>query len=115
MSFQGYQEEVDPQLGHGIPGANGGAKVVQLTQEQLAYIVSSTVSQAVTQQMQQIGNNLPPATAANQVPQNTTAVNRFSHPSNSTYPHSRVIVRQTGWCGARELSIRLERVALRLS
>ena len=29
MSFQGYQEEVDPQVGHGIPGAEEGAQMMQ--------------------------------------------------------------------------------------
>ena len=47
--------------------------MVQLTQIQIAQIVSNAVSQALTPQMQQIGNSPPPATAANYVPQNTTA------------------------------------------
>ena len=73
MSFQGNQGEVDPQVGHEIPGADDGAQVVQLRQMQIAQIVSNTVSQALTHQMQQIGNSPPSATAANFVPQNTTA------------------------------------------
>ena len=73
MSFQGNQGEVDPQVEHEIPGADGGAQVVQLTQVQIAQIVSNAVSQALTHQMQQIGNSPPSATAANYGPQNTTA------------------------------------------
>ena len=30
--FQGYQGEMNPQVGHGIPGAEGGAQMMQLTQ-----------------------------------------------------------------------------------
>ena len=51
-----------------------------MTQIQIAQIVSNAISQALTHQMQQIGNNPPSATAANYVPQNTTAaqqVRRF--------------------------------------
>ena len=48
MSFQGHQGEVDPQVGHKIPGADGGAQVVQLTQMQIAQIVSNAVSQVLT-------------------------------------------------------------------
>ena len=73
MSFQGNQRGVDPQVGHEISGADDGAQVVQLTQMQIAQIVSNAVSQALTHQMQQIGNSPPSATAANYVPQNTTA------------------------------------------
>ena len=74
MSFQGNQGEVDPQVGHEIPGADDGAQVVQLTQMQIAQIVSNAVSQALTYQTKQIGNSPPSATAGNYVPQNTTAV-----------------------------------------
>ena len=73
MSFQGNQGEVDPQVGNEIPGADDGARVVQLTQMQIAQIVSNAVSQALNHQMQQIGNNPLSATAANYVSQNTTA------------------------------------------
>ena len=77
MSFQGNQGEVDPQIGHEIPGADDGAQVVQLTQMQIAQIASNAVSQALTHQMQQIGNSQPSATsAANYVPQNTTAAQK---------------------------------------
>ena len=31
MSFKGYQEEVNPQVGHEIPGAEEGAQMMQLT------------------------------------------------------------------------------------
>ena len=73
MSFQGNQGEVDPQLGHGIPGSDDGAQVVQLTQMQIAQNVSNAVSQALTQQMLQTRNSPPSATAAKYMPQNTTA------------------------------------------
>ena len=93
MSFQGNQGEVDLQVGHEVPGADDGAQVVQSTQMKIAQIVSNAVSQALTHQMQQIGNSPSSATAANYVPQNT---NRFKHPSSSIYQHSRVIVQQAG-------------------
>ena len=57
MSSQGNQGEVDPQVGHEMPGADDGAQVVQLTQMKIAQIVSNAVSQALTHQMQQTGNN----------------------------------------------------------
>ena len=59
MSFQGNQGEVDPlvAVGHEISGADDGAQVVQLTQIQIAQIVSNAVSQALTHQMQQIRNS----------------------------------------------------------
>ena len=44
---------------------------------QIAQIVSNAVSQALTHQMQHIGNSPPSATAANYVPQNTTAAQQF--------------------------------------
>ena len=52
MSFQGIQGEVDPQVRQGVPGADDGTQVVQLTQMQIAQIVSNAVSQALTHQMQ---------------------------------------------------------------
>ena len=75
MPFQGNQGEVDPLVGvgHEIPGAGDGAQVVQLTQLQISQIVSNAVSQALTHQIQQLGNSPPSATAANHVTQNTTA------------------------------------------
>ena len=56
MSFQCNQGEIDPLVGVGreIPGADDGTQVVQLTQIQIAEIVSNAVSQALTHQMQQI-------------------------------------------------------------
>ena len=55
MSFQGNQGEVDPLVGvgHEISGADDGAQVVQLTQIEIAQIVSNAVSQALTHQIQQ--------------------------------------------------------------
>ena len=52
MSFQGNQGEVDPLVGvgHEIPGEDNGAQLVQLTQIQIAQIVSNAVSQALTHQ-----------------------------------------------------------------
>ena len=49
MSFQGYQGEVNTQVGHEISGTEEEAQMMQLTQTQLAQIVSSAVSQALTQ------------------------------------------------------------------
>ena len=49
MSFQGYQGKVNPQVGHEIPGAEERGQMMQLTQIQLAQIVSSAVSQVLTQ------------------------------------------------------------------
>ena len=53
MSFQGNQGEIDPLVGveHEIPGADDSAQVVQLTQIQIAQIVSNAVCQALTDQM----------------------------------------------------------------
>ena len=99
MSFQGHQGEADPLVGvgHEIPGADDGAQVVQLTQIQIAQIVSNAVSQALTHQMQQIRNGPSSATTANHVTQTTTLLhNSFKHPSSSMYHHSRVIVQQAG-------------------
>ena len=49
MSFEDYQGEVNPQVGHEIPGADDGSQKMQLTQVQLT---RSAVSQVLTQQMQ---------------------------------------------------------------
>ena len=51
MYFQDYQGEVDPHVEHEIPGTEFRAHMTQLTQIQLAQIVSSAVCQALTQQM----------------------------------------------------------------
>ena len=99
MSFRGNQGEVDPLVGvgHEVPGADDGAQVVQLTQIQIAQIVSNAVSQALTHQIQQLGNSPPSATAANHVTQNSPLLhNSFKHPSSSMYQHSRVTVQQAG-------------------
>ena len=47
--------------------------MMHVTQVQVAQIVSSAVSQALTQHIQQIGSNSPLKPAANHVPQNTAA------------------------------------------
>ena len=82
MYFQGNQGEVDPLVGvgHEISGADDGAQVVQLTQIQITQIVGNAVSQALTHQIQQLGNSPPSATAANRVTQNTTAAQQFQTP-----------------------------------
>ena len=67
MPFQGYQGEVNPQVGHETSGAAEGAQMMQLTQAQLAQIVSSAVSQALTQYAQQTASNPPLAAAASAV------------------------------------------------
>ena len=64
LSFQGYQGKVNPRVGHEIQGAEEGDQMIQLTQVQLAQIVSSAASQALTQHMQQIMKNSPLAAAA---------------------------------------------------
>ena len=48
MSFRGYQGEANPQVEHKVPGAEKGAQMMQLAQVQLAQIVSSAGSQALT-------------------------------------------------------------------
>ena len=73
-------------VGHEIPGANDGAQVVQLTQVQIAQIVSNAVSQALTHQIQQLENSPPSATAANHVTQNTTAAQQFQTPIKFDVP-----------------------------
>ena len=77
MSFQGNQGEVDSLVGYKTPGADDGAQVVQLTLIQIVQIVSNEVSQALTHQMQQMGNSPPSATTANHVTQNATAAQQF--------------------------------------
>ena len=64
MSFQGYQGKVNPQVGHEIPGAEKRGQMMRLTQIQLAQIVSSAVSQALTQHVQQKASNTPLEAAA---------------------------------------------------
>ena len=94
MSFQGYQGEVNPQAWdeiHFIPGAEEGAQMMQLTQVQLAQIVSSTVNHALTQHAQQTASN--PPLQLQQVP---LKYNRYNNPSSSMYPYLRVTVQQVG-------------------
>ena len=64
MSFQGYQGEVNPQVGHEVPGEEQGAQMMQLTQVQLAQIISSAVSQVLTQHVQQTVSNPPQVAVA---------------------------------------------------
>ena len=64
MPSQGYQGQVKPQVGHEIPGAEEGPQMMQLTQVQLAQIVSSAVSRALTQHVQETANNQAIAAAA---------------------------------------------------
>ena len=45
MSLCGYQGELNPQVGHEVPGAEEGAYMMQLKQLQLVQIISSAVSQ----------------------------------------------------------------------
>ena len=88
MSAQGTQGEVDPlvRVGHEILGANDGAQVIQLTQVEIAQIVSNAVSQALPHQIQQLGNSLPSTTAANPVTQNTSAAQQFQPPIKFDVP-----------------------------
>ena len=55
---------MNPQIGHDIPEAEEGTQIMQLTQVQLAQLVSSAVSQALTQHMQHTAINPPLAAAA---------------------------------------------------
>ena len=66
------------QVGHGIPGAEKGAQVMQLTKLQLAQIVSSAVSQALTQHLQHIASNSPLRIAAEAI---TAAVQQVQAPT----------------------------------
>ena len=63
MSFLGYPREVNPQVGNDILEAEEGAQMIQLTQLQLAQIVSSAMGQALTQRVHQTTNS-PPIVAA---------------------------------------------------
>ena len=66
MSYQGYEGEVNSQVvGHEVPGEEEGAQMMQLTQAQLAQIVSSAVSQALTKYVQHTVSNQPQAAATN--------------------------------------------------
>ena len=60
--------------------------MVQLTQVQIAQIVSNAVSLALTHQIQQLRNSPPSATAANHVTQNTTAAQQFQTPIKFDVP-----------------------------
>ena len=88
MSVQGTQGGVDPLVGvgHEVSGANDGAQVIQLTQVEIAHIVSNAVSQALTHQIQQLGNSLASTTAANHVTQNTSAAQQFQPPIQFEVP-----------------------------
>ena len=55
---------MNPQVGHGIPGEGEGGQMMQLTQVRLAQIVSSAVSQVLTQHVQQTASNPPTAAVA---------------------------------------------------
>ena len=81
MSFRGYQGEVNPHVGHEIPGAGEGAQMMQLTQVQSAQIVSSAVSHALTQHVQQTATNPPIAAAAS-----TAAVQQVQTPIKFDVP-----------------------------
>ena len=68
------------QVGHEIPGVDKRGQMMQLTQVQLAQIVSSTVSQALIQHLQQIAN--PPKAAA----ASTAAVQQVQTPIKFDVP-----------------------------
>ena len=90
MFFQGYQEEVSPQVGHEIPGAEEGTQMMQLEQVQLVQIVESAVSQALIQHVQHTASNPPLAAAASAVAvQQVQSSIKFD-----VYPCSRVTVQQ---------------------
>ena len=87
MSAQGTQGEENPlvRVGHEIPGAEDGAQVVQLTQVQIAQIVSNAVSQALTHQLQQLGN-IPSTAAGNNSTHNTVAAQQYQTPIKFDVP-----------------------------
>ena len=60
--------------------------MIQLTRVQSAQIVTNAVSQALTHQIQQLGNSPPSTTAANHVTQNTTAAQQFQTPIKFDVP-----------------------------
>ena len=60
--------------------------MIQLTQVEIAQIVSNAVSQALTHQIQQLGNSLPSTTAANHVTQNTSAAQQSQPPIKFDVP-----------------------------
>ena len=66
---------MNPQVGYEIPGAEEETQMMQLTQVQLAQIVSSAVSQALTHHIQQAVSDPPLAAAAS-----TTAVQQVQSP-----------------------------------
>ena len=72
---------MNPQVGHEVPGAEEGCQMMQLTQVQVAQIVSSAVSQALTQHVQQTANNPPIAVAAS-----TAAVQQVQTPIKLDVP-----------------------------
>ena len=55
---------MNPQVGHELLGEEEGAQMMQLSQVQLAQVVSSAVSQSLTQHMQHTGSNPPLAAVA---------------------------------------------------
>ena len=85
MSAQGTQGEENPLVGHEIPGAEDGAQVIQLTQVQIAQIVSNAVSQALTHQLQQLGN-IPSTAAGNNTTHNTVAAQQYQTPIKFDVP-----------------------------
>ena len=64
MSFQCYQREVNPQVGHEISGSKEEAQMMHLEQILLMQVFSSAVSQALAQHMQQTASYPPLAVAA---------------------------------------------------
>ena len=60
--------------------------MIQLTQVEIAQIESNAVSQALTHQLQHLGNSLPSTTAANHVTQNTSAAQQFQPPIKFDVP-----------------------------
>ena len=110
MSFQGYQGEVNPQVGHEIPGAEEGAQKMQLTQVQLTQIVSSAVSQALTQHVQQTTKNSPIAAGAS-----ITAVQQVQTPTKFDVPVFEGYSAASWLTWSQTLYSRPKRVALRMN
>ena len=98
MSAQGTQGEETSLVGvgHGIPGAEDGAQVIQLTQVQIAQIVSNAVNQALTHQLQQLGN-IPSTAAGNNTTHNTVAAQQYQTPIKSDVPAFEYQARASGF------------------
>ena len=82
---------MNPQVGHDILGSRERAQMMQLSQVQIAQIVSRAVSQELSQHIQQTASN--PTLAPDQAP---LPYNGYNHPSGSMYLYSSLTVQHLG-------------------